>query len=154
MAGILANSATKSMVAGDTSASNVEDGYVTGQQVVLGTNPTGSLYSWGISFPSGSTPARSGLSSDTAAAPTFTPDVAGEYVITCTVGTSTFYVLRCSVANAAASTFIGAVRFLPLADGSVEAPSTGVTLYYSSTQSALAVKLPDDSVSTVNTTAV
>jgi len=154
MAGILANSAAHTMVSGDTSPSDVESGYVTGQQVTLTTFPTGTTYVWGLAIPAGSASARSGLSSATAASPTFTPDVAGEYVVTCVVNGSTSYVIRCSVAAVAATNLVGAIRFMPMTDSSVPTPSTGVSLYYSSTQSALAIKDANGDVSTVDVTAV
>lgn len=140
------------MVSGDTSPANVQSGYVTGQMVTLATVPTATTsYLWGLSIPSGSSVASSGLSSTSAASPTFTPDVAGEYVVTCVVDGSTTYVLRCSVASAAAQQVVGGIRFMPMTDASVTAPATGVVLYYSSTQNALAIKKTDNTVHTVTT---
>lgn len=142
------------MVSGDTSASDVESGYVTGEQITLSTTPSGTSWQWGQAIPAGSTVARSGLSSTTAASPTFTPSTAGEYVITCVVDGSTTYVIRCSVVAVAAVAVNGAVRFLPMTDAQAPTPTTGVTLYYSSTQSSLAIKTAAGAVRTVNTTGV
>jgi hypothetical protein len=152
MAGILANSASKTMVGADTAVDNVATGYVTGEQVTLSTTPTGSAYVWGLSIPSGSVAARSGLSSSSDASVTFTPDVGGEYVLTCIVDSATTYVLRASVSQVAAVGSVGAVRLIPVADATVPAPATGATLYYSSTADAVAIKLPDGTVSTVDVT--
>lgn len=153
MAGILANSASHTMVGGDTSANDVESGYITGEQIVLGANPTGTTYSWGQSLPVGSTPARSALSSSSSAAPTFTPDVAGEYVITCTVDGVTSYVIRLSVEAVTPAIATGAFRLLPRTNASVPTPTTGATLFYSSDEDAVCVKDTGGDVSTVDLTA-
>lgn len=147
MSGILASSAAHTMTAPDTSPNDVESGYVTNQQIALSTTPTGTTYVWALSIPSGSTPARSGLTAASGATSSFTPDVAGEYVVQCIVDGVTVYVIRCSVANAAAQDAIGALRFMPLADSTVQTPSTGRVLYYSSTQSKMVTK---DSSGTVH----
>ncbi len=146
MAGILANSASKTMEAGDTSADAVVSGFVTGERIVLGTNPTGESYSWGLSVPSASAAARSGLSSATDAAPTFTPDVAGTYVVTCTVDGTTTYVMRIAVVAVAVTVANQALRFSPVADAAVPAPAIGITLYYSSDHTALVVKDSENNV--------
>ncbi len=151
MAGILANSATVSMTSGSPDASQA--GFLTGERVVLSATPTGSLYSWGIAVPNGSAAGRSSLSDDTDNNPTFTPDVAGYYVITVNVDGTT-YVLRLAVTNTAVSYVTQAMRLSPVRDEQVEAPSVGLALYYSSTQGALCVKNPTDHVFTVNLTAV
>ena len=154
MAGILANSASATMVAGDTAVDNNRSGYLTGEKITLTTNPTGSTYSWGLAAPSGSAAARSALNDDDAATVTFTPDVGGYYVVTCTVDGSTFYVLRLSVTAAVVGVTQEALRLQPKADSAVTAPSSGVALYYSTTQDALAIKKPDGSVHTIDITAV
>lgn len=142
------------MLAADTSASDVESGYITSEQIALSTSPTGTTYVWALAVPSGSVLARSALTSDDTATSAFTPDVAGEYVVTCVVDSTTSYVIRCSVANAAAASAIGAIRFLPIADSTVQTPSTGRVLYYSSTQSKMATKDASGTVRTLNETAV
>src|SRR5512139_879904 len=114
MAGIIASSASKAMVSGDTAASDIETGYVTGERVTLTAYPTGTTYLWSLSVPAGSAVARSGLTATDEATAYFTPDVAGEYVVSVTVDGSTAYVLRASIAAAAPATATGAVRFLPL----------------------------------------
>jgi hypothetical protein len=141
------------MVDGDTSADNSVSGYLRAEQIVLTTSPTGAAYSWGIAKPSGAT-SRSDLNDATAAAPTFTPDIAGYYVITCTVDKTTSYVLRIAVLQSALTTPYEAIRLQPLGDSQVTAPAVGACLYYSATQSGLAIKLPDDSVLTVDVTPV
>lgn len=137
------------MTSGETSASNVISGYVSGEQIALSAVPSGSAFVWGLAIPSGSTAARSSLDSTDAASTTFVPDVPGEYVVTCTVDASTAYVIRCSVAASAAAAATGAIRFLPLADSIVPTPSTGATMFYSSTASAMSFKLSDGSVKRV-----
>jgi hypothetical protein len=138
MPGLLANSASKTQTV--TSADATSTGYVTGERVVLTTTPTGTDYAWAISLPSGSSPVRARLSSATAAAPTFTPDIGGTYTIVCTVDGSTTYVLRITVTAIALSVPTEVLRLAPVADASVPAPAVGLALYYSATQSALCVK--------------
>jgi len=155
MAGIMACSATETMVAGDTSADNSHSGYIAAEMVTLSVTPSGTSYSWGQSIPSGSATTRSALSSTTDASPTFTPDVAGEWVITCLVSGVTTYVLRLSVTAIATTTMAEAFRLQPVADGSVSAPAgTTLVLYNSATQGALAVKNSSGTIYTVDVTEV
>jgi len=127
------------MVTGDTAVDNARAGYITGERIVLGTNPTGSSYTWGLSIPQGSSVERSALSSVTAAAPTFLPDVGGEYIATCTVdGIS--YVLRMSVTKTAVSTTQEALRLQVKANAGVPAPPTGSVLFHSDDFAHLAAK--------------
>lgn len=151
MAGILAVSA--SVTTPGTDANNSVSGYVTGEQVVLSTVPTGSSYQWGQSIPSGSTPLRSALSASSGASVSFTPDVAGEYVIVCTVDGSTVYTMRLSVTAATVQTVSGATRYAPVTDTSITAPATGAILYFSSstTPNKLSVKFPDNSIQRLTT---
>jgi len=132
MAGILANSATQTMVIGNTAADNTFGTFVTDEQITLATTPTGSTYVWGVSRPSGAT-GRSALSSSTDAAPVFTPDVPGLWVLTCVVDSTTTYVLRTTVVQVAIVTSQQAFRCLPIADASVPSPAAGEMLYFSST---------------------
>ena len=127
------------MVSGDTAVDDAESGYRTAEKITLSTFPTGSAYSWGQAIPAGSAVASSGLSSKTAATPTFTPDVAGEYVITCDVD-GTAYVLRLTVTSVIASPSVGSHRYMPAAEAGVIAPSTGETLFFSKEKSRLVVK--------------
>lgn len=151
MAGILANSG--SVTHSSTSADAVKSGYVTAEQIVLTTTPTGVSYQWALAKPSGAT-ARSDLSDDTNATPTFTPDVAGYYVITCTVDSVTVYVLRISVTQVTAATAVEALRLQPKSNASVPTPSTGVALFYSSDEAALCIKDASGDVFVVDVTAV
>jgi len=143
MAGILANSAAVTMVS--ASSPEVKAGFVTKQQVTLTADPVGSAYSWGQAIPAGSVSAFSALTSTVNATTRFTPDVAGEYVITCDVD-GTFYTLRMTVVAVTAVPTVGGTRYLPVADASVPAPSNGETVFYSSGVSRLRVKASDDSV--------
>jgi hypothetical protein len=154
MAGIIASAASKTMSAGDTSADKVATGYIAGERVSLSVAPAGTTYAWSSAAPSISSVARSALSADTGAAITFTPDVAGTYVIGCIVDGVTTYVIRLTVQAAAVAEPVEAVRYSPRSDATIPAPAAGLTMYYSSDQSALVVKAPNGSISTVNLTAV
>ena len=139
MAGITATSASASV--SSPSADNTASGYVTGERITLGTTPAASSsYQWGQAAPSASALARSAVDNDTAAAPTFVPDVAGTYVVTCLVDGATTYTLRLTVQSVSIAEPVEAVRFSPRADTTIPAPAAGVTMYYSSTHSALVVK--------------
>lgn len=144
------------MVSGDTSADLGIAWFVINEQITLSTTPTGTSYSWGQSIPSGASTARTALNDSDDASVTFTPDVAGVYVITCIVSGSTTYVIRIAVADVATVTMAQVARLQAVADSSVPTPSTGtLCLYCSSTQSnALSVKKSDGSIHTVNLTAV
>jgi len=142
MAGIIANSVSKPMVGGDTSADKVSTGYVAGERVSLSVTPTGTTYQWASAAPSGSSSARSALSDDGGASVTLTPDVAGAYLVTCIVDGSTVYVIRLTAQAAAVAEPVEAVRFSPRADETIPAPAAGFTMYYSSTHGALVVKDP------------
>lgn len=150
MAGIVATSATTNNSASTAVDSSVS-GYLAGESITLTASPAGSSYAWVLSAPSGST--RAVLSSATSAAPKFTPDIDGYYVVQCTVD-GTEYILRIAAVNVGTVDTVGVRRLLPLTDAQVATPSTGVSLYYSSTQSSLAIKLTDGTVETINTTAV
>lgn len=130
MAGILANSASETMVSGDTSADNTRAGYVVGEQITLATVPTGSVYSWSLSKPEGAT-SRSNLSDATVASPVFVPDYAGTWTVTCIVDNTT-YVLRLTATAVAITSVANAHRFAPVTNNSVPAPATGLTLFCSS----------------------
>ena len=153
MAGIIANSASVTIGAGSTSADNTQAGYLNQEQVTCSTTPTGSAYVWSLAKPSGAT-SKSDLSSTTAASVTFTPDVAGYYVITCVVDSTTTYILRISVTDTVASTAREAIRLQPKTDAQIATPSSGVALYYSSDQGALCIKDAAGDVSTVDLTPV
>jgi hypothetical protein len=146
MSGILANSASKVMVSGDTSADNALSGWVTGEQVSLSVTPTGTTYQWSCAIPSASAPARSALDDATSATPKFFPDVAGYYTVSCIVDSTTTYVLRMSVVQSAIADPVQGERFSPVTDAQIQAPPLGGTLYYSSDQGAFVIKWPDGSI--------
>lgn len=131
MAGILANSASETMTAGDTAVDNARAGYVVNEQVTLSTTPTGTTYVWSMAKPSGAT-SRSDLSDTTSASVEFVPDYAGTWTITCVVDGSTTYVLRITATAVAITSVANAHRFSPITDNSVPAPATGLTLFCSS----------------------
>jgi hypothetical protein len=145
MAGILANAASKTMVAGDTAADKSVSGYITAESITLTTNPTGTTYSWGLSKPAGST-ARAALSDDDGASVNITPDVEGTYLVTCVVDGSTTYVIRIGCVNISVVSSLGALRFTPIANSQVPTPAAGRTVYFSSDSSALVEKRPDGTV--------
>lgn len=153
MAGILASSVTQTMSSGTVDASQA--GYLNGEQITLSTTPTGSSYAWSVSRPAGSSAGRSALSSATDAAPTFTPDVAGYYVVTCLVSGTTSYVLRLGVTSLAVQSPSQALRLSPVTDAQVEAPAVGMVLFCGSDHgNVLCVKDASDDVFTVDVTAV
>src|SRR4051812_7778318 len=98
------------MLSGATAADNAVSGYITNERITLSISPTGTDYVWGQAIPAGSAIARSGLTADDTATTTFIPDAAGEYVVTCTVDSTTTYVIRISVTRTAVSTSSEALR--------------------------------------------
>lgn len=130
MAGILANSASETMLSGDTATNNARAGYVVGERITLSTFPTGTTYAWGMSKPGGSS-SRSDLSDATVASPVFVPDYAGTWTITCIVDNTT-YVLRLTATAVAITSVANAHRFSPVPNNSVPSPATGLTLFCSS----------------------
>jgi hypothetical protein len=147
MAGILGNSVSVVMTTSTTD--QVESGYVTGEQILLSTNPAGLSYLWSASVPQGSAAGRSAIVGVTDPNPKIVPDVPGTYLITCLVNGATFYQLRLTVVALSVSQSTQATRYSPVADASVPAPAAGVCLYYSSDQGGLVVKNPDGSVHVV-----
>lgn len=143
MAGILANSVTNTMTTGTTDAAVT--GYLSGEAVTLSTNPAGTDYVWALSRPSGST-TRSELTGTTGASVKFSPDVEGYYVVTCTVDSSTVYVLRISVLAIGSVADRSVIRLAPILDAQVPTPATGVSLFCRSSTGLLAFK---DSTGTV-----
>lgn len=136
------------MVSGDTAVDNTTSGFITLEEITLATTGNPTSYEWGIARPYSSTSACL-LSSSTGASPSFTPDVEGYYTVVCVVDGVTTYVLRIAVLSVASISTLTTLRFLPVADSQVPTPATGVTVYYSSTQSALVEKKTDGTVHTV-----
>lgn len=137
MAGIFANSVSVTM--STTSTDATQAGYLSLEQVSLSATPTGSTYLWSLAKPAGAT-ARSDLNSSTDAAPHFTPDVEGFWLISVTVNSTTSYRLRLSVTSLAQATTREALRLSPKADAAVATPPLGAAVYYSSDRSAFAMK--------------
>ena len=151
MAGITATASTGSHAASGVDASASD--FITGEIVTLVTSPTGTVYSWSLSLPSGSNALRVGFAGETTATASFTPDVSGTYTATVNVDGTT-YVLRIAAANIALTNTVEGLRLQPIADARVPTPSTGATVYYSSTQGALAMKNSAGAVFTIDKTAV
>lgn len=145
MAGILANSVSVTMTAGETAVTKAVTGYVEDEEITLSVSPTGTDYVWSITKPSGST-ARSDLSSDTGASVTFTPEADGYWMATCVVDSTTTYRIRIAVSAISQTTTIGAHRFSPIADASVPTPVLGATTYYSSDAGTMVEKRTDGTV--------
>jgi hypothetical protein len=146
MAGIICNSASKTMLAGATSADNAVAGRVTGEQCTLTVSPTGTDYEWSIAIPSSSSAARSALSATTGSSVTFTPDVPGVFTLVAVVDSTTTYVLRVGVTSTAISQLAEAIRQTPKAGATVPAPAVGLMSFFSDDFSQLAVKDPSDRV--------
>ena len=147
MAGITAISPSATLSAGSTSADNSSSGWVTGERILLGVTPAASSsYAWSQSVPSASTRARSALEDDDIAAPGFTPDVGGTYVIVALIDGTTEYTLKLTVQNAAASELEEALRWSPRLDSTITAPTLGLVQFYSDTWENLACKDPSDRV--------
>lgn len=139
MAGILANSATVTMVAGDTSADKSVAGFLARERITLSVTGTPSTFTWGLAKPttSGSVCA---LDDTDAASVTFAPDVEGYYVVTCLIDGATAYVLRIAAAQVTSVTSLTTVRLMPIAEALVPTPATGATIFYSHDQDAIASK--------------
>lgn len=152
MAGIIATSVTTSLVAGDTSADKNVSGFIVGEKITLGLTAAGTTRTWSLGVPNGSAVARSALSDTDGATPYFTPDVAGYYVLTCLIDGTTTYILRIACAAEASVDQAGSIRFAPLSDATVPTPVAGATLYYSTDQSAMCVKLSNGDVMVLDTT--
>lgn len=148
MAGIMANAASATMVSGDTSADNAVSGYVADEQISLSVTPTGSAYVWAISKPSGAT-SRSDLAADDTATSAFTPDTAGEWLVSLVVDSTTTYVLRISVTDTATGYVFEAMRFPPKTAASVATPATGGSVFMNSATSLLSIKRSTGTVRTL-----
>lgn len=137
MAGILANSASVSMVASAADAN--QSGFLTGEQIRLHFTPAGASVLWSVAKPTSSL-ASAALSDETDMAPTFTPDVGGYYVFTAIVDDATVYVLRIGVSSVAQVTPYEAVRLVPMQDEAVPTPVMGAALHESADGYGVAVK--------------
>lgn len=145
MAGIMANSASATMVSGDTAADKSVSGYLTKESITLSVTG-GSTFVWALSKPtsSGSVVA---LQTPTAATSGFSPDADGYYVVTCLVDGATLYVIRIGVADVSPVGTMTALRLIPVANATVPTPATGATIFYSIEEAAVAKKLPNGTVS-------
>lgn len=146
MSGITASAASKVLLAGSTSTDKSLGGFVTGEMVTLGVTPSGTSYTWGQSFPAGSSQARAALSATTGATVSFVPDVSGVHVITVLVDGTDSYTLRLAVTSTAISQLTECIRQTPKANASVPVPAIGLTSFFSDELSQLAVKDPSDRI--------
>ncbi len=139
MAGILANSLSKTMVAGDTAADDQESDYVIKEKITLSTTPTGTDYQWSLTRPSTSTKAV--LDSTSIASPVFTPDVDGVYLITVIVDSTTTFNLRATVLATSITNISQVLSYQPIKNASVPSPA-GATLnmFNSNENAAMALK--------------
>lgn len=152
MAGITAHSASKSHAAGATSENANVSGFIAGERIVLGITEASTSYLWGIALPGGAS-SLAGLSSTGAAAPTFTPDVRGTYLVTC-VTDSAVYSLRMDVLAIAEVEHVDAVRLMPVEPGQVPPPELGATLFFNSETGSACLKKDDGTVHKIETTAL
>ncbi len=145
MAGIMANSATETMVSGDTSPDNAVSNYLSRETITLSVTGGGSTFSWSLAKPTSSGVSCT-LRDAATGTPSFTPDVQGYYVATCVVDGVTAYVLRIGVADVSPVSTLTAQRFLPVANATIPAPAAGATLFYSLEVGGMAFKLPNGAV--------
>lgn len=150
MAGITIATIAASVLAAATAVDKTATGFIVGQRATLGTSPAGSNYTWGLSRPSDSS-ARADLTDTSAATPSFLLEVAGVYIVTCTVD-GTAYTLTITVTEPAVATIRNAINFPAVADANVPTPVSGVTVYYSSEESALVQKDTSGVISIVDIT--
>jgi hypothetical protein len=142
MAGIIANTSSVTIGSGVTSADNSQSGYITDEQVSLSVTPSASTgVAWSLSKPTSST-ARAALVDATASSTNFTPDVAGEYVVSAVVDSTTTYTLRMSVTQVATSSTLEALRFAEKIASAVSAPNTGIAVFADLTSGHLLEKHP------------
>ncbi len=105
----------------------------------VGFTPT----SWALGVPTGSATV---LSSTTAVAPSFTPDIAGNYEVVAFDASLNVYTLQLIVARVAATTFTGPIQPAHLPASNVATPAVGVALWSDSTTlNAPSVKFTDAS---------
>lgn len=141
MAGILANSVSASMVAGDAAVDNAASGYVINEGVTLTTTPAATTYQWTLTRPSGSSAAKAAISDTTAASPIFTPDAAGTYLVGCTVDGSTVYRLSVAVLLSANSNASQVLRLQQVPNATVATPGVSALAVFNSEElEAIATK--------------
>lgn len=127
------------MVSGDTAVSKTVSGYAVSEQITLTASPTGTVYAWTMSRPSGST-VRSDLTTEDEATSYFTPEMEGTYLVTADVDGTT-YTIQIGVLAAANTNTVQVLRLQPLEDASVATPTSGsLGLYNSDENDALSVK--------------
>lgn len=145
MAGIKANSITKTMVDADTAVNKTVSAYLVSEEIILNTSPTGTTYAWAISKPSGSG-ARSNLSATSGDTVRFTPDAEGQYLVTVIVNGVTTYDILIGCVRVQNPSFAGALRFFPVANSQIPTPNQGSTIGFSSDLGVMAEKHSDGSV--------
>lgn len=145
MSGITAQSATKTLAAGDTVVDNSVSGYVSKEQISLGLTGTPTTALWSISKPNTSGSSCQ-IDDDTSLRPKFSPNAEGIYVISCLVDGITTYVLRIYVVSVAVTTSISAIHFLPCSNAQIPTPRSGVTQFFSSDSGVMSQKLTDGTV--------
>lgn len=152
MAGITISTPSASVASGATAVDKTATGFIVGERAVLGTSPVGSSYTWGLSRPSDSS-GRADLTDTTVATPSFLLEVAGVYVVTCTVD-ATAYTLTITVTEPSVATIRNAINFPAVLDASVPTPVSGATVYYSSDQGDLVFKDTAGAIHTIDSTPV
>lgn len=145
MAGILANSASVTMVSGQESADNSVTGFVISEQITLSVIHAGATsWQWATAIPAGSSTAKSALTSTSSAASSLIPDTTGVFTITCMVNDATeiptSYTLRADVTAVASSVPVNALHHLSFADSQIATPASGAVVYHSKTRDKLVQK--------------
>lgn len=154
MAGILANSASKTMTSGDTTIDNNESGYVSGEMITLSVvlpapeAVTGLTLEWGLSIPDSARPDRTRLITAGENSMRFTPEsgVSGYYVVTVVINQSTSYVIRLGVSEVSQVTVLGALNLMPVLEASVLPPNSGLTLFVDVADNLLKSKDSDGNI--------
>lgn len=148
MAGILANSASRQMSAGETLTNGSVPGFVVGERITLSVSPAESTSTaWAIGRPGSSAVARSALSADAGGFASFTPDVGGFFVVTATVDGAISYTLVVSVTDIVISTLAEALRIQAMPAATIPAPTAqAVAVFAAMDTGALAQKSAGDQV--------
>jgi len=146
MAGIRALSATVKMTEAETEATGLtKAGFARDEEVALSVTPAFTSYSWSMTRPTGSSAARSAMSSTSVATPSFRPDINGEFILTCTDGTTT-YDLVVEVSTVAPAEVATHTRRSAMLPDQIPITSGGGTEFLNAETGLMSVKYDDGSV--------
>ncbi len=150
MAGITAQSASKSLLSGETIPDNTTTNFLVKEQISLGISPSPQTVLWSISKPYLSN-TTAYISDNTSYNPVFTPDKDGIYTVSCLVDSTTTYVLRINVLNVSEVTRLSSLHLMPCSSAQIVPPNSGGVLFWSSDTDSLSIKYPNNSVEEVQT---